>query len=251
MKKRRVANNVSTQTHKSKTGCEKIQKKQHQQKQHQSAPRAPLVSLDYLEVSSTGRVIKDVVLECSKSILESTACLSRGKVEQTDRRALTSLTAESHSRLLIPPDSSSRLCFTFTSICRERREGKREAAQTLSHIRFLTFSICLSPTNFFSHALTPLPLLYLPLRSHSRSLSLSLLSLPYLPPLLICDPFWGSAETSSSLQPYSLLTPHLKFICKHGPGVNSLCQLASPPQVQTLFIWLWVNFFRRKNVTLT
>lgn len=183
MKTRRVANNVSTQTHKSKTGCEKIQKKQHQQKQHQPAPRAPLVSLDYLEVSSTGRLIKDVVLECSKSILESTACLSRGKVEQTDRRALTSLTAESHSRLLIPPDTNSRLCFTFTSICRERREGKREAAQTLSHIRFLTFSICLSPTNFFSHAPTPLPLLYLPLRSHSRSLSLSLSSpLPSLPP---------------------------------------------------------------------
>lgn len=253
MKTRRVANNVSTQTHKSKTGCEKIQKKQHQQKQHQPAPRAPLVSLDYLEVSSTGRVIKDVVLECSKSILESTACLSRGKVEQTDRRALTSLTAESHSRLLIPPDTNSRLCFTFTSICRERREGKREAAQTLSHIRFLTFSICLSPTNFFSHASTPPPP---PLSASPFTLSLTfslsaLLSLPYLPPLLICDPFWGSAETSSSLQPYSLLTPHLKFICKHGPGVNRLCQLASPPQVQTLFIWLWVNFFRRRNVTLT
>lgn len=181
MKKRRVANNVSTQTHKSKTGCEKIQKKQHQQKQHQPAPRAPLVSLDYLEVSSTGRVIKDVVLECSKSILESTACLSRGKVEQTDRRALTSLTAESHSRLLIPPDTNSRLCFTFTSICRERREGKREAAQTLSHIRFLTFSICLSPTNFFSHAPTPPPP---PLSASPFTLSLtfSLSPLPSLPP---------------------------------------------------------------------
>lgn len=146
---------------------------------------------DYLEVPNTGQLIKDVVLECSKSILESTACLSRGKVEQTDRRALTSLTAESHSRLLIPPDTNSRLCFTFTSICRERREGKREAAQTLSHIRFLTFSICLSPTNFPSHG-PPTPLLYLPRRSHSLSLSLplslprslarSLSLLPSLPP---------------------------------------------------------------------
>lgn len=101
------------------------------------------------------------------------------------------------SRLLIPPDTNSRLCFTFTSICRERREGEREAAETLSHIRFLTFSISLSPKNFLSHGPSSVSAsppshsfsLSLPL---SRSLSLSSSLLPSLPPSSVC--LWSFSE---------------------------------------------------------
>uniref|UniRef100_A0AAQ5XIR7 Rho GTPase activating protein 10 n=1 Tax=Amphiprion ocellaris TaxID=80972 RepID=A0AAQ5XIR7_AMPOC len=62
----------------------------------------------------------------------------------------------------------------------ERGEKERETAETLSHIRFLTFSICLSPANFLSHA--PSSVSASPV--HALSLSLPL-SLPLSPPFPI------------------------------------------------------------------
>lgn len=124
------------------------------------------------------------------------------------------------SRLLIPPDTNSRLCFTFTSICRERREGEQEAAETLSHIRFLTFSISLPPKNFLSHGPSSVSASPPHTLSHFLCHFLSLFLSPPFPTSLLCLSvilFCSSTETSSPLQPYSLLTVHLKFICKHGP----------------------------------
>lgn len=80
-----VVTNVSTQAHKSKMGCERIQRPGKEKKEkttgytnvlkQQQQHSVYTASLwDYPEVSNTVQVIKDVVLECSKSILESTAC---------------------------------------------------------------------------------------------------------------------------------------------------------------------------------
>lgn len=97
------------------------------------------------------------------NVLEWGEKLSR----QTDRQALTSLPAESHSRLLIPPDANSRLCFTFTSICRERE--KREKQQQLSAVS--DFSLSLSAFLLQTFPLMPPPLCVCLARSRFLSLS--------------------------------------------------------------------------------
>lgn len=102
--------------------------------------------------------------------------LEQGESWADRQTGINFLPAESHSRLLIPQDTNSRLCFTFTSNCRGR-----ERQQKLSAIS--DFSLFLSA---FSYKLSlSCPLLSVCLyRSHSvslslllsRSLSLSLLS---------------------------------------------------------------------------
>ena len=149
--------------------------------------------------------------------------LEQGK-SWADRRVLTSLTAQSLSRLLIPPDINSRLCFTFTSICRERTR-----LQKLSAIS--DFSLFLSKLSLSWPLLcvcrSPFTL------SHFFCLSLPL---PYLPPHSVCDPFlrlcWDFL-LSPPLQPYSLSSLPLKFICKHGP-VQTGCTTWPAPVKYTL-----------------
>lgn len=117
--------------------------------------------------------------------------LEQGK-SVADRQALTSLRAQSLSRLLIPPDINSRPCFTFTSICKEREGGCRNSQPyQISHFFY---------PNFLSHG--PSSVSAAP-PSHCFSLFLPLFlflspSLSSLPPHSVIL-FWGSAETSSSL----------------------------------------------------
>lgn len=209
-----VVTNVSTQTHKSKIGCERIRR---------SSENQPGTQMCLNNTSSAVYTASPRDQHCpgdrgysvrmQQEHFGKYSVLEQGK-SWADRQALTSLTAQSLSRLLIPPDTNSRLCFTFTSICREGREGgsRNSKPYQISHFFYLPFSyklslswpllcVCLSPSHSFS--------LFLPL-SLSPPFPTSLLSLSVIL-------FWGSAETSSPLQPYSLLTLHLKFICKHGP----------------------------------
>lgn len=123
--------------------------------------------------------------------MESTACW-RVKVEQTDRQALTFLIGESHSRLFLPPDTNSRLCFTFTSICREARGRQRGCRNSqpyqISHFFYLSFSyklslsfpssVCLSCSHTLTYSATvSLP----PSIPPSSSLHSSLLSSSVIP----------------------------------------------------------------------
>lgn len=88
------------------------------------------------------------------------------------------------------PDTDSRLCFTFTSICRARRERERRGRdgdqETLSHIRFLTFFYL--PFSSKLSLSCPPPLLP---RSHSVSLSLPLSLLPSFPLPLLFRLLWS------------------------------------------------------------
>lgn len=113
--------------------------------------------------------------------------LEQGK-SVADRQALTSLTAQSLSRLLIPPDINSRPCFTFTSICRERRRLQKLSAisdfslfRSKLSLSWPLLCVCRSPFTLFL--------------TFSATFPLSLSSLPPHSVIL----FWGSAETSSSL----------------------------------------------------
>lgn len=159
------------------------------------------------------------------------SALEQGK-SWADRQVLTSLTAQSLSRLLIPPDINSRLCFTFTSICRERRR-----LQKLSAIS--DFSLFLSKLSLMA------PPLCLPLPFHTLSHFFCLsLPPPHLPPHSVCDPFlrlcWDFL-LSPPLQPYSLSSLHLKFICKHGPvqrGCTSRPAKSNPHSVLFNFLFI-------------
>lgn len=210
-----VVMSVSTRIHKSKPGAREYSLQEKTPKQCLNDTGRAVCTPTFPDQQCPGDEAYSVRMQQEHS--EKYSVLEQGE-SWADRQALTSLTAQSLSRLLIPPDTNSRLCFTFTSICRGRREGEREAAETLSHIRFLTFSICLSPTNFLSHGPSSVSAFPLHTLSHffchfltlSPPFPFSLLSLPVIL-------YWGSAETSSPRQPYSLSTLHLKFICKHGP----------------------------------
>lgn len=167
--------------------------------------------------------------------------LEQGK-SVADRQALTSLTAQSLSRLLIPPDINSRPCFTVTSICRERRRLQKLSAISDFSLFLSKLSlswpllcVCRSPFTLFLTFSATFPL------------SLSLFrSLSSLPPSTFCDPFlrlsWDFLL--SPLQPYSLSSLHLKFICKHGP-VQTGC--ASWPALvhHTLGFYLTFRSFRK------
>lgn len=154
--------------------------------------------------------------------------LEQGK-SWADRQVLTSLTAQSLSILLIPPDINSRFCFTFTSICRERRRLQKLSAISDFSLFLSKLSlswpllcVCRSP---FTHFLT-----------FSASLSLSPSSLP---PSTLCDPFlrlcWDFL-LSPPLQPYSLSSLHLKFICKHGPVQTGCTSWPAPVKYTLRFI---------------
>lgn len=140
--------------------------------------------------------------------------LEQGK-SWADRQVLTSLTAQSLSILLIPPDINSRFCFTFTSICRERRRLQKLSAISDFSLFLSKLSlswpllcVCRSP---FTHFLT-----------FSASVSLPL---PYLPPHVVIL-FWGSAETSSSLL---LCSPILFQVYIWSLYVNTArCKQAAP-----------------------
>lgn len=182
-----VVTNVSTQTHKSKIGCERIRRSSENQRGTQM--RLNNTSSTVCTASPRDQHCpgdRGYSVRMQQEHFGKYSVLEQGK-SWADRQALTSLTAQSLSRLLIPPDTNSRLCFTFTSIC---REGEMEAAETLSHIRFLTFSICLSPTNFLSHG--PSSVSASPLHTLSHFFCHFLSLLPSLPPSSLC--LWSISE---------------------------------------------------------
>lgn len=91
--------------------------------------------------------------------------------------------------------------------------------------------------------------------SHCFSLFLPLflflsLSLSLLPPSTLCDPFlrlcWDFL-LSPPLQPYSLSSLHLKFICKHGP-VQTGCTSWPAFVNHTLGFYLTSRSFRKGHI---
>lgn len=105
-----------------------------------------------------------------------------------DRQALTSLTAQSLSRLLIPSDTNSRPCFTFTSICRERRRLQKLSAISDFSLFLSKLSlswpllcVCRSPFTLFLTFSATFPLSLSSLPPHCLwSFSEALLRLPPL-----------------------------------------------------------------------
>lgn len=202
-----VVVNVSTQGHKTKIGYERIERKMQGTRMCLNNTSSTAYTASLWDQHCPGD--KGCSVRMQQEHFGKYSMLESGK-SRADRQALTTLTAQSLSRLLIPPDTNGRLFYIHLHLQREARERGRQ--QKLSAIS--DFSLFLSAfLQTFSLIAPPLclPLPFALFLTFSATFSLSFL--PYLLWSVIL--FWGSAETSSPLQPYSLLTLDLKFICKH------------------------------------